>query len=904
MSKTMLIDAAHPEETRVAIVDGRKIEEFDFESRAKRQLRGNIYLAKVTRVEPSLQAAFIEYGGNRHGFLAFNEIHPDYYQIPVADREAIMAEAHDDEDEDDLDRESTGDDVDPESALADEERLKRRLMRRYKIQDVIKRRQILLVQVVKDERGAKGAALTTWLSLAGRYCVLMPNTGKGGGISRKITNTSDRRRLKSAVSALEVPKGMGLIIRTAGAKRTKAEIKRDYQYLLRLWETIRETTLASHAPSVIYEEENLVRRAVRDMFDKDFDGIQVEGVEGFKEARDFMRVLMPAQAKKVHLYRGSRPLFAANGIEELLTQIHQPVVPLKSGGYLVINQTEALVAIDVNSGRATKERNVEQTAFKTNMEAAEEAARQLRLRDLAGLVVIDFIDMDEGKNNRAVERVLKEALSSDRARIQMGRISPFGLMEISRQRRRLGVIEGATEACPHCQGTGRIRSAESAALMTLRAVDIEAGKNGAGVVVLKVCTAVGLYILNHKRAYLQSLLERRGLNVIVQIDDSLGQGEHNIERTETNEDFVAPEIEMPNLDDDFDASLYEDEDEDDDEEIIADDDDDTVESLDREDSDDDEPRERSERHDGGRDRGRGRNRRRRGGRRDEETSDVEAVDTVSADDASDDEEDENGRRRRRGRRGGRRVREDGERDVYTWVRGRTPSLDDPYVWFDPLNPGRSEGRPERGERHERSERPAFAQSEGEGLDVVAHSGAGEGSGEEGGRSRRRRRRGRGRGEGSVSHEIKVENRATNEGMPPDGSPETPMAVMVEPTETVETAAPAIAPEPQRRRVRRKSASANVEIATEPHPDTAIEPNEATVQGAPVELDVTPHEALAAEPTEIAPVAAPTAVPVTEAVLAEPFVAPTPEIDVQAIIAEDPNQIVAPPEKPKRGWWRR
>ncbi|MDQ1193037.1 ribonuclease E [Brevundimonas vesicularis] len=900
MSKTMLIDAAHPEETRVAIVDGRKIEEFDFESRAKRQLRGNIYLAKVTRVEPSLQAAFIEYGGNRHGFLAFNEIHPDYYQIPVADREAIMAEAHDDEDEDDLDRESTGDDVDPESALADEERLKRRLMRRYKIQDVIKRRQILLVQVVKDERGAKGAALTTWLSLAGRYCVLMPNTGKGGGISRKITNTSDRRRLKSAVSALEVPKGMGLIIRTAGAKRTKAEIKRDYQYLLRLWETIRETTLASHAPSVIYEEENLVRRAVRDMFDKDFDGIQVEGVEGFKEARDFMRVLMPAQAKKVHLYRGSRPLFAANGIEELLTQIHQPVVPLKSGGYLVINQTEALVAIDVNSGRATKERNVEQTAFKTNMEAAEEAARQLRLRDLAGLVVIDFIDMDEGKNNRAVERVLKEALSSDRARIQMGRISPFGLMEISRQRRRLGVIEGATEACPHCQGTGRIRSAESAALMTLRAVDIEAGKNGAGVVVLKVCTAVGLYILNHKRAYLQSLLERRGLNVIVQIDDSLGQGEHNIERTETNEDFVAPEIEMPNLDDDFDASLYEDEDEDDDEEIIADDDDDTVESLDREDSDDDEPRERSERHDGGRDRGRGRNRRRRGGRRDEETSDVEAVDTVSADDASDDEEDENGRRRRRGRRGGRRVREDGERDVYTWVRGRTPSLDDPYVWFDPLNPSRSEGRPERGERPERAERPAVAQSEIEGLDVVA----GEGSGEEGGRSRRRRRRGRGRGDGPVSHEIKVENRATNEGMPPDGSPETPMAVMVEPTEAVETSAPAIAPEPQRRRVRRKSASANVEIATEPHPDTAIEPNEATVQGAPAELDVTPHEALAAEPAEVAPVAAPTAVPVTEAVLAEPFVAPTPEIDVQAIIAEDPNQIVAPPEKPKRGWWRR
>ncbi|MBN9464679.1 Rne/Rng family ribonuclease [Brevundimonas sp.] len=896
MSKTMLIDAAHPEETRVAIVDGRQIEEFDFESRAKRQLRGNIYLAKVTRVEPSLQAAFVEYGGNRHGFLAFNEIHPDYYQIPVADREAIMAEAHDDEDEDDLDRESTGDDVDPEAALADEERLKRRLMRRYKIQDVIKRRQILLVQVVKDERGAKGAALTTWLSLAGRYCVLMPNTGKGGGISRKITNTSDRRRLKSAVAALDVPKGMGLIIRTAGAKRTKAEIKRDYQYLLRLWETIRETTLASHAPSVIYEEENLVRRAVRDMFDKDFDGIQVEGVEGFKEARDFMRVLMPTQAKKVHLYRGSRPLFASNGIEELLTQIHQPVVPLKSGGYLVINQTEALVAIDVNSGRATKERNVEQTAFKTNMEAAVEAARQLRLRDLAGLVVIDFIDMDEGKNNRAVEKVLKDALSSDRARIQMGRISPFGLMEISRQRRRLGVIEGATEACPHCQGTGRIRSAESAALMTLRAVDIEAGKNGAGVVVLKVCTAVGLYILNYKRAYLQALLERRGLNVIVQIDDSLGQGEHTIERTETNEDFVAPEIELPDLDDDFDADLYEDEDEDEDEEIVPDDEDDE-DSLEREDTDDDEARERLDRHDG-----RGRNRRRRrGGRRDEET----AEETPGLADLSDDEEDENGRRRRRGRRGGRRAREDGERDVYTWVRGRTPSLDDPYVWFDPLNPGRGDSRPERGERPERAERPEATLEAVEGLDAVAKDGAGE----EGGRSRRRRRRGRGRNGDALAHEVKVENRATNEGMPPDGSPDTPMAVVMPSADEAEaSAAPASAAEPQRRRVRRKAAVAAPEVADlaaqtvdDPHVEaleTAIEPNEAPTEGEPVTLDVTPQAAAVVEQA-IAEARAPEPV-----VLAEPVAAPKPEIDVEALIAEDPNQIVAPPEKPKRGWWRR
>ncbi|MBF0666242.1 MAG: ribonuclease E/G, partial [Brevundimonas sp.] len=720
----MLIDAAHAEETRVAIVEGRQIEEFDFESRSKRQLRGNIYLAKVTRVEPSLQAAFVEYGGNRHGFLAFNEIHPDYYQIPVADREAIMAEApSDDEEHDDLGRESADDEH--EGGMAEEERLKRRLMRRYKIQDVIKRRQVMLVQVVKDERGGKGAALTTWLSLAGRYCVLMPNTGKGGGISRKITQATDRKRLKAAAASLDVPHGMGLIIRTAGAKRTKAEIKRDYEYLLRLWETIRETTLASNAPSLIYEEENLVRRAVRDMFDKDFDGIQVEGVEGFKEARDFMRVLMPSQSRKVHLYQGARPLFASNGIEEMLTQIHQPTVPLKSGGYLVINQTEALVAIDVNSGRATKERNVEATAFKTNMEAAVEAARQLRLRDLAGLIVIDFIDMDESKNNRAVEKALKDALARDRARIQMGRISGFGLMEISRQRRRLGVIEGATEVCPHCQGAGRIRSAESAALMTLRGVDIEAGRNGAGSVNLRVCTAVALYILNHKRDYLQRLLTQRGLAVIIQIDDSLAQGEHAIERTETNEDFTPPDgVEaFVDLEDDFDDSAWA-EDEIDDDETLDDEDED---DLDREDADDDEPRERAERSENGR----GRGRRRRGGRR--EDGEAPAGDDAPA--LADDDDSEAGRRRRRGRRGGRRIREEGgDRDAFFWVRGRTPSLDDPYVWFDPINPAAAAPRAA----------PA-AEGEEPRRDRVEIEGA-EG-GERTGRSRRRRGRGRGRDRG-------------------------------------------------------------------------------------------------------------------------------------------------------------
>jgi len=896
MSKTMLIDAAHAEETRVAIVDGRQVEEFDFESTARRQLRGNIYLAKVTRVEPSLQAAFIEYGGNRHGFLAFNEIHPDYYQIPVADREAIMAEATtDDDDHDDLGRE--GED-ESEGGLADEERLKRRLMRRYKIQDVIKRRQILLVQVVKDERGAKGAALTTWLSLAGRYCVLMPNTGKGGGISRKITNTSDRRRLKAAASALKVPKGMGLIIRTAGAKRTRAEIKRDYEYLLRLWETIRETTLKSNAPAVIYEEENLVRRAVRDMYDKDFDGIQVEGLEGFKEARDFMRVLMPSQARKIHLYQGSKPLFASNGIEEVLTQIHQPVVPLKSGGYLVINQTEALVAIDVNSGRSTKERNVEATATKTNLEAAVEAARQLRLRDLAGLIVIDFIDMDEGKNNRAVEKALKDALAKDRARIQMGRISGFGLMEISRQRRRLGVIEGATEVCACCQGAGRIRSAESAALTTLRAVDIEAGRNGAGSVNLRVSTAVALYILNHKRSYLQRLLDQRGLNVVIQIDDSLAQGEHAIERTSTNEDFVpvVTHISAAELDDGYDDHAFDHEDEDEDDEVIEGDDEDDAD-LDREDNDDDEPRERSESHDG-EGRGRGRRRRRRGGRRDEEGSEEGSTDVVAAEDEEDDSEA--GRRRRRGRRGGRRMREDGERDAFTWVRGRTPSLDDPYVWFDPINPA------------PRVERETVEASETRDVEAVASERPeGERTEREGGRSRRRRGRGRGRDRGGLSHEAKVEDRAVNEGLPPVGSPDTPIATVIA-DEEASTDAPEVVAEavetPKRRRVRRKVSAdvageaviaAPVEVETE----AAAEVEPAVV---PAQLDVEPvvaakveaaiEQALAPEPA-----AEPTPEPV---VIVEPTPVPTPEVDVAALIAEDPNQIVAPPEKPKRGWWRR
>src|SRR6201996_3771415 len=535
MTKRMLIDAAHAEETRVVVVDGSRVEDFDFESQSRKQLRGNIYLAKVTRVEPSLQAAFIEYGGERHGFLAFNEIHPDYYQIPLADREALLREEAEDVDEpaprrsakpaDDDDAESEADDDDDDVMGAEVARRTRRLMRRYKIQEVIRRRQIMLVQVVKEERGNKGAALTTYLSLAGRYGVLMPNTPRGGGISRKITAITDRKRLKSVVQSLEVPQGMGLIVRTAGAKRTKAELKRDYEYLMRLWEDIREKTLHSIAPALIYEEEDLVKRAIRDMYDKELDGIWVEGDAGFKEARDFMRMLMPSQAKKVQHYKDPTPLFVASRVEDHLSQIYTPVVPLRSGGYLVINQTEALVAIDVNSGRSTRERNIEATALKTNLEAAEESARQLRLRDLAGLIVIDFIDMDEGKNNRAVEKKLKDSLKDDRARIQMGKISAFGLMEISRQRRRTGILEGTTHVCEHCQGTGRVRSVESSALAALRSIEVEAAKVGSGMVNVRLPTAVALYVLNEKRAYIARLEQMHDLEVTILIDPALAAAE-------------------------------------------------------------------------------------------------------------------------------------------------------------------------------------------------------------------------------------------------------------------------------------------------------------------------------------------------------------------------------------------
>lgn len=515
MTRRMLIDAAHEEETRVVVMDGNRVVDYDAEIANKRPLKGNIYLAKVTRVEPSLQAAFVEYGGNRHGFLAFNEIHPDYYKIPIADREKLLAE------EAEAQTSEEGENGEPvETVGGDElemvERRRVSMQRRYKIQEVIKRRQILLVQVVKEERGTKGAALTTYLSLPGRYCVLMPNTSRGGGISRKITNARDRKRLKGVIDGLGIAEGMAVILRTAGSERSKAEIKRDYDYSMRLWNEIRELTLASTAPALIYEEGNLIKRTIRDLYAKDIEEILVDGDGGYKTAKDFMKALIPSHAKKVKKFdTGAVPLFQEYGAETLLESIHNPTVQLRSGGYIVIHQTEALVAIDVNSGRATRERHIEETALKTNCEAADEIAYQLRLRDLAGLIVIDFIDMEENRNNHTVERRFKDGLRSDRARIQIGRISPFGLLEMSRQRLRPSLIEITGDPCPHCDGTGFMQSTDWMALQVLRAIEDEATRQNATEIELKVSSEVALYLLNQKRQALSELEERNSLRVTV-----------------------------------------------------------------------------------------------------------------------------------------------------------------------------------------------------------------------------------------------------------------------------------------------------------------------------------------------------------------------------------------------------
>jgi ribonuclease E len=882
MSKKMLIDAAHAEETRVVVLNGSQIEDFDFESRAKKQLRGNIYLAKVTRVEPSLQAAFVEYGGNRHGFLAFDEIHPDYYQIPHADREALMREAEEDDDEDDAEpgarASGSGSDDDHTDSLGGEDedevdeeiaRRRRRLMRRYKIQEVIKRRQIMLVQVVKEERGTKGAALTTYLSLAGRYCVLMPNTDRGGGISRKITTASDRKRLRTIVADLDVPEGMGLIVRTAGAKRTKAEIRRDYEYLSRAWSQIRETTLHSIAPALIYEEEDLVKRAIRDLYDKDLDGIWVEGEAGFREARKFMRMLMPSQAGKIQLYKGAAPLFVAHRIEEHLAQIYSPVVPLKSGGYLVINQTEALVAVDVNSGRATRERNIESTALKTNLEAAEETARQLRLRDLAGLVIIDFIDMEESKNNRAVEKTLKDALAIDRARIQMGKISAFGLMEISRQRRRTGILEGTTHVCPHCNGAGRVRSVESSALAALRAVEIE-GMSGPGEIALKVPTDVGLYILNAKREYLTRLGIKQGLYVNVTMDAALAHADHEVERIsdtpyQPQHAWGAPaEDDLADDEIDIDVEAEEDEDEEAWAEI-------EVEEADDADTDADEPleaagAERAEARDDDGGSGRRRNRRRRRGGRGEEPrvavveAEVGPAEALSAEAAAgeDSEFDSAGRRRRRGRRGGRRMRDETQaQDVYAWAWPARLSGDNPYEWRGPSQRPAMLAEPSPAPVAP-PPAPAVAVAVEPALDIpVLTDSLGEGPlegvwvelppvEEKPARSRRRRSGGRTRGA--------VET--------PDAGPSDVESADLEPAETgddvevvvsapeIETVSAGEAPDD------------DLQAAEEPRADVLV-----------LERPAPEPEAVAEPPRRLEP-------------------------------AFDPAEIVAPAAAPKRGWWRR
>lgn len=560
MPKSMLIDASHPEETRVVVVNDRQLEEFDFETSNKKQLKGNIYLAKVTRVEPSLQAAFVDYGGDRHGFLAFSEIHPDYYQIPQADRKILEdaakadsetsdsdtpTEASHGEDGEESEAVTTDADEEAEEVFAEQAKLRQRLLRNYKIQEVIKRRQILLVQVVKEERGNKGAALTTYLSLAGRYCVLMPNTARGGGISRKIANVKDRSRLKAVAQELEVPEGMGLIIRTAGQSRNKLEIRRDYDYLLRLWSDIRDHTLESAAPCTIHEEGALVKRAIRDIYDSDIGEIQVEGDEGYKAAKKVMTMLMPSRARRVKQYKEELPLFHQYQIEPQLDALHSATVDLKSGGSIVINPTEALTAIDVNSGRATRERNIEETALRTNSEAAEEIARQLRLRDVAGLVVIDFIDMTEMRNQRIVERRLRDALRFDRARIQLGRISTFGLLELSRQRLRPSFLEMSTQPCPTCAGSGTVRSVESAALQVLRAVEVEGMKGGHAALSVTMPVPVALYLLNQKRDQVVSLEQRYSIKLDVKVSEELIAGRFEIETVSASSDEGEEEVAEP-----------------------------------------------------------------------------------------------------------------------------------------------------------------------------------------------------------------------------------------------------------------------------------------------------------------------------------------------------------------------
>ncbi|WP_342251277.1 Rne/Rng family ribonuclease [Sphingomonas sp. OTU376] len=893
MTMRMLIDARHREETRVAVVKGSRIEEFDFESAERKQLKGNIYLAKVTRVEPSLQAAFVDYGGNRHGFLAFSEIHPDYYQIPKEDREALLREEaehaaeeaalraeedgdddhdhdHDDEggvevlerpvDDEDGEGDSEADAGEGEEAREGGRSRKRRgkgnggedspaealrqrrmnLRRRYKIQDVIRRRQVLLVQVVKEERGNKGAALTTYLSLAGRYCVLMPNTAHGGGISRKISSAADRKRLKGIMADLKLPPTMGCIVRTAGLQRTKVEIKRDFDYLARLWDGIREETLKSTAPALVYGDSDLLKRAIRDIYNRDIDEVIVEGEDGYRQAKDFMKLLMPSHAKKVKQYADAVPLFQRAGVEDQLSAMYNPVVQLKSGGYLVINPTEALVSIDINSGRSTREHNIEQTATATNLEAAHEIARQLRLRDMAGLVVIDFIDMDHGSNVRKVEKAMKEALKNDRARIQVGRISAFGLMEMSRQRLRTGVLEASTVQCPHCEGTGLVRTASSAGLSALRMIEDEAARGRGSVITLRASQEAAFYVLNKKRADIAEIEDRYGVTVEILSDGELEGARMSVECS------GPPPAHAPK----FEKLIEEPED------------DDYVEEIDEEEEELEEEAEAGNRREG---RGERRERRER-----------------------DEDGEGRGKRRRRRRGRGRGRREEGEG---------------------------AEGEAEAGEEVE---------AEGEVVEGEEASAAAEGEGREGNRKRRRRGRRGGRrgdraegGEGAEDGGEDVAEAAAEVAEPAEVAPEP----------AVEEAAPA-----KPKRTRKKKVEA-VEAEAAPAVEAPVEVvAEPVAEEAPAKPKRTRKKKVEAVETEAAPaVEAPVEVvaePVAEEAPAKPKrtrkkkvetveAEPAPAVEAtpvaeQAAPAESVAEADAEAEgegegedgTPRRGWWQR
>ncbi|WP_200934939.1 MULTISPECIES: Rne/Rng family ribonuclease [unclassified Sphingopyxis] len=895
MTTRMLIDARHREETRVAVTKGNRIEEFDFESAEHKQLKGNIYLAKVTRVEPSLQAAFVEYGGNRHGFLAFSEIHPDYYQIPKEDRDALLREEaehaaaaaqraeedldelegdvadveyhdedengdsradrddrdddrddHDDRHDDHDDRDDNGDaeNGDAEdgaegseegkdgrgdrrgrgrgrgnnnrkggrgrSRRNDDEDSENRmsLRRRYKIQDVIRRRQVMLVQVVKEERGNKGAALTTYLSLAGRYCVLMPNTMHGGGISRKISNGADRRKLKAMIDELALPPTMGCIVRTAGMSRTKVEIKRDFDYLARLWDEIRENTLGSSAPALIHSDSDLVKRAIRDIYHKDIEEVLVEGDEGYKAAKQFMKLLMPSHARRVKQYADPVSLYQRYGVEDQLAGMLNPVVQLKSGGYLVINPTEALVSIDINSGRSTREHNIEQTAVSTNLEAAAEIARQLRLRDMAGLVVIDFIDMDHGSNVRKVERAMKDALKNDRARIQVGRISGFGLMEMSRQRLRTGVLEASTRPCPHCEGTGLVRTASSAGLSALRLIEEEAARGKGNKITLRASQEATFYLLNEKRRELREIEELYGVTVEILPDGETEGARMAVEVS------GPPPIARRSF-----APIA----------PIEDDDDDDYPEDEEEEAEEEAAEERP-----------ARSRDREEGARDREEGDA----------------DGEGRKRRRRRRRGRRGRRDEEGNE--------------------IAEGGEGGDDRDGDSAEADE-------------IEAVEAAPEADAEEAEAKPRRRRGGRGRKKADAT----------------DGADEAAAEAEVAPVEVVEAAepvaeeAPAAEEKPKRKRAPRKTKAA---LAAEAEAAEASEAPvvEAVAAEAPAEAEAAAEAE--AEPAKPAPKKR--ASRAKKAVAAEAAAEPATAGEVEPVAADADGEGEGPDGEPRRGWWQR